>query len=193
MMRLHVISFLIFSATVSCMCTGCAENNAIPRPEAYHRITPYDTVYRQADNLPVKLMLNAQADITTKYSGGNTWIDVAYRRYSAVLRYTLVQGTKQSAEKALANRIERASINTGGRPSGITELTSPGGFSSTVIVTPDATVTPLQHIASDGKGTLVYGSLEILHEVTDPEETRPIIEAVTLDVLEAAKNLSTKQ
>jgi len=172
------------------MCTDKVENNAIPRPEAYHRIIPYDTVYRQVENLPVKMMLNAQADIATKYSGGNTWIDVTYRRYGAVLHYTLAQSSPKDTEKALANRIERASMNTGGRDSEIIELTSPGGFTSTVIITPGATVTPIQHIATDSKGTLIYGSLEIIHVVNDPEETRPIVEAVTHDVMETAKQLS---
>lgn len=192
MIRTAVITLLLFPVMTLCMCTE-KTGHTTPRPQAYHRITPYDTLYRQAEHLPIILLLNAQADVSTKYSGGNTWIDATYLRYGAVLHYTLVQGSRHDTEKALANRIERASMNTGGRESEIIELTSPGGFTSTVIVTPGATVTPVQHIASDGNGTLLYGSLEILHEITDPEETRPIVEAVTRDVMEAAKHLSTKQ
>ncbi len=92
--------------------------------------------------------------------------------------------------QAIDNRLTRMSLNTGGNTTEITELKSPAGISSTILVSPEATVTPIQILSTDSTGILLSGALEITGQEATPEEIAPIVNAVKEDIIHTAKHLT---
>lgn len=121
---------------------------------------------------------------------GNTWIDVTYPRYRAILRYTLSDHDRATVAKAIDNRLTRMSLNSGGNTTEIIELQSLDGISSTIFVTPGATVTPVQILSTDSTSFLLSGVLEISGDSVTREEISPVVSAVKEDMLYTAKHIS---
>ena len=154
------------------------------------RVEPYGEAMKPIDACGVTLYVNACADVVdVEAPEGNLWIDVEYPRYRATLHLTLVECGKEEMAVMLERRLERVETNTGGFESEITELVSPGGFSSTIIMTPEATVTPVQYVASCGD-RLVTATLEMKMPVTDPAQISPVVSAVYRDLIRCAANIT---
>ena len=165
----------------------------IPRRYAYPRIDTYPANYHAVAGVATRLCVNDSARITTsRTDSGNTWIDVAYPRYNAIIRYTLVT-TADSAKLAgvIANRVERIDIDTAGHnPKVITSAsTVDSDIITSVILTPEVAVTPIHILATDSSTFLLSGVVEMSEE-TDAEERQPIVDALTEDILYTATHLT---
>lgn len=170
-------------------CKRSSDDIAVPRRQAYPRVNLYDSAYTAVDSLPLRLEVNSSASVTvSKRDDGITWVDVAYPRYNAVIRYTVQEASGEKLEKATANRMERAELNAGGYPTELTELTSLSGINSTIMLTRSASVTPVQIIATDRRRFILSGVAEFRN--ADIEADAPAVEAVQRDMIHSAKNLS---
>lgn len=85
-----------------------------------------------------------------------TWIDVRYPRYGATLRLTLSRLEGDSLFTAIANRRERIALNAGGLRKDCDGTDCPQRAFIGNRGHPGAMVTPLQIIATDSTGSLLY-------------------------------------
>ncbi len=184
---------ILLTAITAIISAGCRKStdNPVPRPVAYPRIEVYKPVYDTIDTVGVLLPVNKGATRSIRPNGdGNTWIDVTYPRYRAILRYTLSDHDRATLAKAIDNRLTRMSLNSGGNTTEIIELQSLDGISSTIFVTPGATVTPVQILSTDSTSFLLSGVLEISGDSVTREEISPVVSAVKEDMLYTAKHIS---
>lgn len=190
-MILRALSCIIIAAA-AISCTGTGGSQApVPRKVAYPRVELYDSTYVDVIGLPVKFAVNSSAGVKINEKSVDTnWINIDYFRYGATVRLTLQMLPKQEIAAALANRMERAMLDTGGYPTELTELTSPAGVASTIMLTPSATVTPLHFIATDSATFVLSGAVEFKNP--DIEANTPAVNAIHADLLHAAKTLSRR-
>ncbi len=174
---------------------GCRKNaeNPVPRPVAYPRIELYAPDYDSIVTPVVVLPVNKSAVTTVEQkSDSNLWINAVYPRYRATLRYTISSHGSKGLADAIDNRLTRMSLNAGGNTTEIIELQSPAEISSTIFVTPGATVTPVQILSTDSTRFIISGVLEINSPSATREEIAPVVAAVKDDLLYTAKNLSRR-
>ena len=193
---------LLALATIAA-CAGCRQHNAtddthIPRRHGYPRINLYDADYRITDVANVSFLINTGAQIAltdsfTKRTG--TWFNITYPRYGAVIHCTITQAPTQKLEAIIDNRAERMALNTGGAYTEVTDFEPQAGHEITaqMLVTPAESVTPLQFLASDGKHTVISGSMTFRTNAhTQPDSVAPIIAAIRDDLTTMLNSLSIK-
>ncbi len=180
---------LIFAALfilVSCSRSG---DTPVPRPMAYPRIPVHDSVYTAVPLIPIHFELPTAAHTTIDSSHTESiWINAAYPAYKATLHCTITPVTGQTAHEIIRNRTERMSLNTGGHPTEITQLTSPSGYESQILLTPSGTVTPVQFISVSPQW-VVSGALYIQPHHSSPDSVAPILRAVRRDLIHASKTI----
>lgn len=174
-----------------------SRHGAAPLPPAYPRIELYDTVRTAiAEAAPLIFRANAAATVTTAERGDrqSRWVNIAYPRYKAVIYCTFTPVTDRDRDRVIDNRAERMSLNTGGRPTEIITLESPGGFHSQLLVTQAESVTPIQFLSTDGQGWVVSGAvyLENAPRAAASDSIAPVINALREDVINALINLKEK-
>ena len=185
---LAAIAAVIAAAAVSCSGSGDS-STAVPRRDAYPRVNLYDTAYVSAPSLPVNLAVNSSASVSVdEKSSGTHWINISYPRYNATVRLTLQSLSGDSLRRAIDNRRQRAALDIGGNTTELTELTSPAGVTSLLMLTPAAAVTPLHIIATDSARFILSGVAEF--STPDIEANAPALAAIYADLLRAAKTLS---
>lgn len=88
------------------------------------------------------------------------------------------------------NRTERMALNLGDNRAERTDLTSANGqYRTTILSTVSHTLTPVQFL-SEGPDWIISGALSMDHATqSDPDSIRPIIHAVTADIIHAARHL----
>lgn len=182
--------FLTLSA-VAGACRGNSGETPVPRRTAYPRIEPYPRLYDTIRTGSVTLPVNSAAALTVSdRSATSTWIDAVYPRYGATLRYTVTRLQGKALLDAIDGRLTRMSLNTGGNTTEITETRSPGGICSTVLVSPAATVTPVQILSTDSTTFMLSGVLEITRPDVTADEIAPVVEAVRGDVIHTASHIA---
>ncbi|MCM1092508.1 MAG: hypothetical protein NC421_00980 [Lachnospiraceae bacterium] len=187
-MTLRALSCIII-AVAAISCTGNGDKAPVPRRVAYPRVALYDSTYVEITGLPVKFAVNSSVGVMVNQKSEVTqWINIHYPRYGATARLTLQMLPKNEIAATLANRMERAMLDTGGYPTELTELTSPSGVASTIMLTPSATVTPLHFIATDSATFVLSGAVEF--KSTDIEANAPAVNAIHADLLHAAKTIT---
>lgn len=175
----------LIAAAASC---SRSADTAVPRPTAYPRIDIYPASYSPVGSFPVHLELNSACTVTVDSlrPDGTAWLTASYPAYGASTRLYITVSPADST--VAANRSERMALNTGGSPTELTELTSPGGYRSTVALTPSGSATPVQ-ILSVGDSHIVSGALFLESAASAPDSVRPIVEAVRDDLIHAAQTL----
>lgn len=187
-MKSQVLSCIIIAAAaISCANTG--DQAPVPRKVAYPRVELYDSTYVDVTDLPVKFAVNSSAGVRVNEKSADTdWINIDYFRYGATVRLTLQTLPKQEIAAAIANRMERAQLDTGGNTSEVTEMASPSGVFSMIMLTPSATVTPLHFLATDSATFVLSGAVEFKNN--DIEANAPAVNAIHADLLHAAKTIA---
>lgn len=188
-MRFLILFALL--ATVASSCGGGGGDVAVPRPEAYYRVTPYPGRYVDAAVGDVVIPVNSSCEVALDTAAnGFIWLDAAYPRYGAVLRFTLSPLSGKELFNAVDNRLTRMSLNSGGNATEIITLSSgSGSVGSTILVSPGATVTPVQILATDSLSFMLSGVLEMSRPDVSREEAAPVVKAVTDDLINAAKKI----
>lgn len=187
-MILRTLSCIIIAAA-AISCTNTGNQAPVPRRVAYPRVELYDSTYVNVTGLPVMFAVNSSTGVKINEKSADTyWINIDYFRYGATVRLTLQMLPKQEIAAAIANRMERAMLDTGGYPTELTELTSPSGVASTIMLTPSATVTPLHFIATDSATFVLSGAVQF--KSADIEANTPAVNAIHADLLHAAKTIT---
>lgn len=161
---------------------GCigTENRpaAVPRPRAYPRQEIYPATYSPSQVGNLTLMTNDSAHIKTD----GLWADINYPAYGVTVNCTVTPVTATTVATVLDNRAERMALNSGGAYGEITRLTTESGASATLLSTPARGLTPLQFIATDSVSYVLSGAAT-LQGAASPDSIRPIIEAISADLL----------
>lgn len=191
----RIFTYLALCLWLSSCGDSTQEHVATPRRTAYPRITLYDTIYRTAPEMPLQLLVNAAAHLSTPATSGapgTTWLDVEYPAYKATLHLTLRSVEPGAADSEIERRIERMSLNLGDNAA--TQLSIPsasGKFSTIILSTTGRSLTPVQ-ILSTGPGWIISGALQWHEQNTlshAADSISPIVEAVTTDLIHTARAL----
>ena len=119
-----ILSYILIAIAVAACNSHATKDIPVPRPAAYHRITLPDSTYRVTNAGLVSLQLNA-ATIDTIVTAGNCWITSHYPDLGTSIYITVNELSPSSATKAVDNRVERLSLNTGGNPTEVSSFTTP--------------------------------------------------------------------
>lgn len=175
-----------------------ASRAACPRPMAYPRPVIYDTVYAAAPDMPVRFEVNVQATllapaVSGSAPAGTRWLNVGYPDYGATLFCTFTPVSSDAdRSKVVGNRMERMMMNLGDNYATQTEVASPdGGYSSVIISSLGQTLTPVQFV-SQGRQWVISGALQFntpADAPIRPDSVKPYIDAVTADLIHAARIL----
>lgn len=183
----HSVFILVFVAAVI---SGCRNDVATPRQLAFPRIVTCDTIYHPVDNavIPIDINTSAVVDVTNR----GRWIDAYYPTYHGKLSLTLDKYRhSDSIRAAIDNRVERMSINVGDFTAEQTDLHSPDGVHSVILVTSAGCVTPVQFLATDRRRLLVSGSFSFDNPVTKhkADSLAPVIDALRSDIIRLVNSI----
>lgn len=199
-----IITFACMVLTViATACAGCGQRNTaddtpIPRRHGYPRIQLYDADYRTATVANVSFLINTGAQIALTDSAAGrkgTWFNITYPRYGAVIHCTVTNAPTSELDGIIDNRAERMALNTGGAYTEVTDFEPRGehDFTAQMLVTPAESVTPIQFLASDGRHTVISGSMTFRTDAhTQPDSVAPIIAALRNDMTTMLNSLSVK-
>lgn len=187
---------LIFPAVAFCVfallgLAGCRKGDGdapVPRRHAFYRLVLPDSTYCITDFHGYSLSLNTVAN--TSFNAEKGWLTVSYPDLNTELYVTLTPVASVDEDKAIDNRLERLSMNTGGAYTEITELTNGHGIGCTMLVTPYGSPTPVQFIAVDPGRCLISGSAMVEGIAVAPGDSlSPIVDMLSRDVLHLLEQL----
>jgi gliding motility-associated lipoprotein gldD len=187
-MYMSMALVIIVIANMAILLSHCATSDfVIPKPRAYFRIEPYDTVYREFDKLPLTLMVNDSARCTlvndSAKASGSEWINIYYPRYKATLFCSYLPVTRKSLRKHIDNRMQRIILNAGQEiPRNIIFEDTIRNMSASVYFTSSESISPLQFIATDSTSYLFSGALYFNDKVKE-DSISPVIDYITDDVI----------
>lgn len=185
---------IIAIAFMAIILSRCATNNfVIPKPFAFFRIEPYDTIYKPFIGLPINVELNTSSQASfvndTTRAKGNEWINVYYPRYKATIYCSYVPVTRSTIEKHISNRIERIMLNANNTvPRNVVFEDSVNHKSASLFFTPAESITPLQFIATDSINYLFSGAVYFDNKITE-DSISPVIDYLTDDIVHLLQNL----
>lgn len=168
-------------------------DKATPRPYAYPRIPLYDTIYRALPGLPLNLEVNTStiADDSLVNTNGLRWITLSYPAYNAKFYITITPySSTPELDKIIANRNDRMArnINTP-YTRATTILSSPAPeYQTRLVQAMDNSPMPLQ-ILTVGPRHVISGALHLANPYARLDSIRPMVDAVTADMIHLATNL----
>lgn len=190
----HLCSLLILLC-ISISVSGCSSDAPTPRRYAYPRVDTYPQKYssivNSADvnievNTAVRIVTDSVADADTR------WITLSYPKYKANLYITVNKcNSKSQLQDVIANRVQRISLNTGGKDFEQVDLQSEADFKSKIFTIRGGSTNPVMFISSNQRNCVVSGSLYFLdsNAVAKVDSIAPIIDAVSNDIIHLAKHL----
>lgn len=188
-MKSYIPAALLMT-TVLLSCNGNTPEGGVPLPRSYHRINIYNAEYETIDSLPLRWEANRGSTVTAKELNRNgIFLDLSYPNYNATLHITFstIENDGHLSE-LIANRTERMKLNAGDEESEVIEFNTPEGFSSTILITPKGTPTPVQFISYNRKWA-VSGALLLSSVPQSADSIAPVTEAVAKDVTHALQCL----
>ena len=190
----HLCSLLILLC-ISIFVSSCSSDAPTPRRYAYPRVDTYPQKYssivNSADvnievNAAVRIVMDSVADADTR------WITLSYPKYKANLYITVNKcNSKSQLQDVIANRVQRISLNTGGKDFEQIDLQSEEDFKSKIFTIRGGSMNPVMFISSNQRNCVVSGSLYFLdsNAVSKVDSIAPIIDAVSNDIIHLAKHL----
>lgn len=178
-MRHPIFLILTLLSIAGCCSPGESRDVAVPRKEAYPRMTIPDAVYRTDTiaELPVKVNRASQSSRETE-----GWMTVTYNDPKAEVFMTLTS-FNNNMEDAVANRLERLSMNTGGATTEVEEFVNHAGRNCLLMITPAGCPTPVQFIAVAEGEWMLSGSAVVEGIATATGDSlKPVVEMLHRDV-----------
>lgn len=185
-MRTVRIAVLALTAVMASAC-GRSDDSAVPRRTAYPRLELYadSTVTASIDG--VTFDINAGADTAALRDG---WLDIAYPRYNAVIHVTVRRlASPEELEEAIANRVQRMSLNLGERTAVASDFENEAGFTCRTLTSLDGGPTPVQFMAYRADGSLVSGVADISGPSEPADSIGPTVRALAADAETLLKSL----
>ena len=171
------------SLLAAAACSGPSDS-AVPRKEAYPRVRLYEADYAYPSGLPLRFAVNSAAEYEVeRKESGDVWLSLRYPAYDAWIYCTFTNLKNRDAEAAVANRLERMSLNIGGATAVMETFKGAGGADATMLTAKSAPMAPVQFIALDSlwlvSGSAVFGSAS-----TDasPDSLAPMIDVLRRDI-----------
>ena len=186
------VSSLLVALLAACG-GGGNDSISVPRPEAFVRITLYDSVYSSLDSLPVRFDVNAATVSTVSHrSPRDIWADVAYPAYRGVLHVTFTRVTDDSSRmKTVDNRTERMALNLGANRAEQIVLDSPGGFSTSILLSRSGGLMPVQFL-SVGKEWVVSGAFTFNTPSEKADSIQPVVQALKSDIIHLSQTIAPR-
>lgn len=188
-MKLPASLLVILTSVLAACSHGGGADTATPRRHAYPRVQTYDSVYTAVDSFPVHFEVNAQAGRRLPRPG---WLDVAYPAYGATMHVSALSYSGDRLEAEIEKRRERMSLNLYGLSAVTEHITSAdSSFEAVLLVSSDATTTPLQFLATNGHGMLVTGSAYMpgVRPESPADSIAPQVEAMRRDIIHSLRQL----
>lgn len=181
----------LLAAIILSGCGGERGGRAVPLPTAWPRIEMPDSVYVATDADGVSLSLNAGADVAQTPREDGVWMDVSYPTFPAARIYLTINRLRPGeARDAVANRLERITLNAGGMPTEKLEFSNPAGWECLMTLTPSSVTTPVQAVATGGDGRILSATLYLsVPQSANPDSVAPAVDAVRRDMLVMLKEL----
>ena len=187
----------VISGTIAAMLwlggcsTGDRKADAVPRPVAYPRVAELNDTYYVPDSIALRFAINAGTRLAVK---SPYWFDVEYPDYGATVFVTITKTTPDSLAAVITNRRERVMLNVGDVETveGV-ECNSPE-FNSYIYRSPSARSTPLQFISSDGRSTVVSGTVFFGGVAPDApvDSLAPMVEQIQSDLIYSLNGLAKR-
>ena len=178
--RFSVISAITLLFVTACS-EGCGGDVAVPRREAYPRIQLPAPVWRSDTIGTVAVMVNLAAK---SQCDSNGWLTVDYPYGLARLYLTLTPFGGIDADQAVANRLERLSMNTGGAVTTVDEFDNRLGRRCMLMVSLSGCPTPVQFIAVAPGEWMLSGSALVEKAASAPGDSlRPVIDMLKRDII----------
>lgn len=192
-MTRFLLSFLVVGTLALNSCSR-QDNQAVPRPEAWPRIETPAEEFADIHVDGVEFPVNTEANVSTQYRDGSTWVDIVYPGFKNTRLYLTLrrENDPKALDKAIDNRRERIALNSGGMVTEITDLVSDGGWDCTLVVTRGSVTTPVQLLATDGRQMLSGALYCSFPPQTQPDSISPIVSTVSRDMLHTLKHLRSK-
>lgn len=190
----HLCSLLILLC-ISIFVSSCSSDAPTPRRYAYPRVDTYPQKYSSIVNsADVNIEVNTAARIVAdSVADADTWwITLSYPKYKANLYITVNKcNSKSQLQDVIANRVQRISLNTGGKDFEQVDLQSEEDFKSKIFTIRGGSMNPVMFISSNQRNCVVSGSLYFLdsNAVSKVDSIAPIIDAVSNDIIHLAKHL----
>lgn len=181
-------------AVVLITCFSCAHNTAnndvpVPRRVAYHRLQLPDSTYRQIVVDGIGMDVNTVIVQETDTQQG--WFTGKYPQDMATIYITVTHTTQSAVDEVIDNRIERLSVNTGGLPTEVLSLITPGGMDARMLVTSRDCPTPVQFLITDHNKIVVSGSVSVPSAPIAPADSlSPVIEMLRRDVTHLVNSIN---
>lgn len=178
----------VFAATLMLAASCSQGERAVPRPDAFPRLNLPDSAYTWHNAAGKPMLLNRGFTVADSTRERSTWLTLQYPGFSEG-KFYLTISREENVENAIANRVERIGLNTGGLPGEQTELTSANGWECLMIHTPGSRTTPVQVLASKGDSMLSGTFYLQLPAGTSPDSVSPVATSACRDMLELLKHL----
>lgn len=184
-------SLVTAAAAAAMVMAACSQSQPpVPRRTAYPRIEPYSDSVVTAAVGPVGFSIRAEADTAVQRPG---WLDISYPRYNAITMLTVRRfGSRAELDAALANRMQRISLNLGDRTAASEEFTNGAGFICRLIVSLDGGPTPVQMIACDTAAHILISGASVIDGPAEPADSvAPAVDALAADARKILKTAHT--
>lgn len=186
---------LLVLICISIACVSCSNDAPTPRRYAYPRVDTYPQQYAPIlsssginieVNTATRIITDSVADVDTR------WITLSYPKYKSNLYVTVNKcDSKSQLQEVIANRVQRISLNTGGKDFEQVDLQNEADFKSQIFTIRGGSTNPVMFISSNQRNYVVSGVLYVLdsNAVTEVDSIAPIIDAVSNDIIYLAKHL----
>lgn len=170
-------------------CSSGERRPAVPRPYAYHRPLPADTIMQRWENGAETWTFSSEALAT---SPRPDWLTVNYPQRGLTLYITYTRARGEELEAARINRMERLLLNAGSGSATEQEYVNRKGWHIYMLKSQNPTA-PLQFLATDGDSMLVSGTLQCTVGHDDYEAIRPDVEIVARDIYTSLSNIGLNE
>lgn len=181
-----------FAVALILLLSGCAgksgaDNAVVPRPRAYPRVAEIGGEYRDTIVGGVTIPVNVNAVIS---SSRHDWLNVDYPGYRATIYITVTAPQESDAlDVAIANRLERISLNVGGRRARTEELANAFGFHAVVTIVEEPSPLPFQFLAVSPDHRLLSGAVSLSGAIEPADSVAPVLRRLRDDVTNMIQNL----
>ncbi len=183
-MRILFLAFAILMMTASCRYEADREA-AVPKPYAYPRFSAYPDSSIMAEVGGISFLVNACAATETD----GRWMNIAYPAYGGTIMLSVTENeSERELAEAIANRHERIALNLGGRSARSDRFVNDDGFECEMVVSKEASSTPVQFIATGPGRTMVSGAA-VLSASGSVDSVAPIVDAIERDVFKLLKSI----
>lgn len=172
-------AILLAVLTTACSTAPGGGDVDVPRRRAYFRLQLPEAVYRDVAVGDATVRLNGNAAVEASRPG---WVTAVYPHGLAEI-YITDTPLQEGSDEAIANRMERLAMNTGGAVTRTDCYINAGGYDCTLLVTPAGSPTPVQFLAIAPGCRMLSGSAVLKdYDAAASDSLAPVVTMLERDV-----------